>query len=114
VARLDAIPADSVVVLDMAILAESNLGRMDKEHSYTFVVTVEAPLEMRVERVVRRGMDADDARRRANAQASGEQRRALADVVIVNDGDLAGVSAQVDRLWDQLLGRVVQGQDQGA
>jgi dephospho-CoA kinase len=114
VARLDAIPPDSVVVLDMAILAESNLGRMDKEHSYTFVVTVEAPLEVRVERAVRRGMDADDARRRANAQASGEQRRALADVVIVNDGDLAGVSAQVDRLWDQLLGRVVQGQDQGA
>jgi dephospho-CoA kinase len=105
VARLDAIAPDSVVVLDMAILAESNLGRIDKEHSYTFVVTVEAPLEVRVERAVRRGMDADDARRRANAQASEEQRRALADVVILNDRDLAAVAVQVDRLWGGLVRR---------
>jgi dephospho-CoA kinase len=110
VARLDAIPSDSVVVLDMAILAESNLGRIDREHSYTFVVTVEAPLEVRVERAVRRGMDAGDARRRANAQASEAERRALADVVIVNDRDLGTVAGQVDRLWGRLLGRVPRGE----
>jgi dephospho-CoA kinase len=104
-ARLDALPADSVVILDMAILAESNLGRGDPEHSYQFVVTVEAPLEVRVERAVRRGMDRDDARRRANAQASEEQRRTLADAVIVNDSDLAGVAHQVDRLWQELDSR---------
>jgi dephospho-CoA kinase len=105
VARLDGLPGDSIVILDMAILAESDLGRPDPAHSYQFVVTVEAPLEMRVERAVRRGMDADDARRRAGAQASEEQRRAVADAVIVNDTDLSGVALQVDRLWQELMSR---------
>jgi len=104
VARLDALPAHSVVILDMAILAESNLGRSDPEHSYQFVVTVEAPVEVRVERAVRRGMDADEVRRRMSAQASEDQRRALADVVVVNDSDLAAVAAQVDQVWAQLAG----------
>jgi dephospho-CoA kinase len=105
VARLDALPADSVVVLDMAILAESNLGRSDPEHSYQFVITVEAPVELRVERAVRRGMDADEVRRRVKAQASGDERRALADVVVFNDTDLAAVSAQLDQVWPQMTGR---------
>jgi dephospho-CoA kinase len=102
VARLDAVPNDAIVVLDMAILAESNLGRSDPEHSYQFVVTVEAPLALRVERAVRRGMDADDARRRAEAQASEDQRRSLADTVIVNDAGMEAVAAQVEWLWQEL------------
>ena len=102
VARLDALPADSVVILDMAILAESNLGRSDAEHSYQFVITVEAPLEQRVERAVRRGMDPEEVRRRVKAQASEDQRRARADVVVVNDSDLAAVADQVDGIWAQL------------
>jgi dephospho-CoA kinase len=105
VARLDALPADSVVVLDMAILAESNLGRSDPEHSYQFVITVEAPMELRVERAVRRGMDQDEVRRRVKAQASEDERRAVADVVVYNDTDLAAVNVQLDRVWAQMTGR---------
>jgi dephospho-CoA kinase len=105
VARLDALPSDSVVILDMAILAESNLGRSDPGHSYQFVITVEAPVEVRVERAVRRGMDPDDVRRRMKAQASEERRRALADVAVLNDTDLAAVAGQVDQIWSQLTGR---------
>ncbi len=108
-ARLDALPGDAIVILDMAILAESNLGRGDPDHSYRFVVTVEAPLAVRVERAVRRGMEADEVRRRANAQASEDQRRALADTVIVNDSDLKAVSSQVDRLWKELEIRRIAG-----
>ena len=44
-------------------------------------------------------MDQADARARIAAQATREQRRAAADVVIDNDGDLAGLQAQVDALW---------------
>jgi dephospho-CoA kinase len=105
IARLDALPADSVVVLDMAILAESNLGRSDPEHSYQFVITVEAPVELRVERAVRRGMGADEVRRRMKAQASEEERRAVADVVVVNDADLAAVKTRVDEVWADMIGR---------
>jgi len=89
---------DAVVVLDMAILAESDLGR----GLYTVVVTIEAPVELRVARAVARGMDEADVRRRIENQASEATRRALADHVIVNDGDEAALRAQVDRVWAAL------------
>src|SRR5215207_4696729 len=39
-----ALPLDALVVYDMAILVESNLGRADPAHRYSRVVVVEAPL----------------------------------------------------------------------
>ena len=95
---LAGIDDDAVVVLDMAILAESNLGL----GRYATVVTVEAPIELRVARAVARGMPEADVRRRLAAQASEETRRALADHVVVNDGDEASLARQVDALWDLL------------
>ena len=109
--RLDAVrgdegSAESVVVLDMAILVESTLGRGDPEHSYTKVVVVEAPPDLRVRRAVARGMEADDVRARIASQATDDERRAVADVVITNDGDLATLAQRVDGLWGQILGWV--------
>ncbi len=96
--RLRACGAE-VVVLDMAILVESSLGRLDPPYGYTRVVTVEAPVELRVRRAVERGMDEDDARRRVERQASEDERRAVADRVIVNDGDETALRAQVAECW---------------
>lgn len=64
VERIDALPDDAIVVLDMAILVESHLGRIDPAHSYSRVVVVEAPEELRVERAVARGMREADVRAR--------------------------------------------------
>ncbi len=114
VSRLDALPPGAVVVLDMAILAEGNLGRPDPQHSYQYVITVEAPLERRIERAVQRGMDEADARRRAAAQASEAERRLLADVVIVNDGDLAALISEVDALWRSMAAWQVAGVGRGS
>lgn len=107
--RLDAVrgdegSAESVVVLDMAILVESTLGRGDPEHSYTKVVVVEAPPDLRVRRAVARGMEADDVRARIASQATDDQRRAVADAVITNDGDLATLAERVDELWRLVCG----------
>jgi dephospho-CoA kinase len=101
--RLDALPDDAIVVLDMAILVESNLGRGDPAHSYSRVIAVEAPVGLRVERAVARGMAEADVRNRVAAQATDEERRAVADVVIVNDGDLSQLAARVDEAWTHLL-----------
>lgn len=96
---IDSLPASTErVVLDMAILAESILGR----GIYEIVVTVEAPIELRVQRAVARGMQEDDVRRRIANQASEAERRALAAHVIVNDGDEAHLHAQVDAVWAAL------------
>lgn len=102
--HLDTLPADTIVVLDMAILVESNLGRGDPAHSYTRVVVVEAPVELRVRRAVERGMREDDVRARIASQATDDDRRAVADVVVVNDGDLALLTERVDDLWATILG----------
>ena len=94
---LAGIDAD-VVVLDMAILAESDLGH----GVYEVVVTVEAPTELRVARAIARGMTEIDVRRRIAVQASELERRQLAEHVLVNDGTEAHLAAQVARCWAAL------------
>jgi dephospho-CoA kinase len=101
-ARLDALPAHAIVVLDMAILVESNLGRLADGRSYSRVVVVEAPTELRVQRAVERGMQGDDVRARIASQATDEQRRAVADVVLTNDADRDTLSTRVEELWARI------------
>jgi dephospho-CoA kinase len=103
VRRLDLLGPDAIVILDMAILAEGDLGRPDPDHSYGLVITVEAPLDARVERAKARGMAEGDVRARIAAQATDAERAALADVVIVNDGSMAALADDADRVWAQLL-----------
>ena len=100
---LDAQASDAIGVLDMAILVESTLGRGDPAHSYSKVVVVEAPQELRVARAVARGMAEADVRARIASQATDEQRRAVADAIVVNDGDLATLEARVADLWRTLV-----------
>jgi dephospho-CoA kinase len=102
VGRLRDLPSSTIAVLDMAILAESQLGRSDDRYRYSFVVTVEASIDVREQRAVSRGSDLADVRRRIANQASDTQRRAVADVVITNDGTAEQLAEQVDALWDRL------------
>jgi dephospho-CoA kinase len=94
--RVADVPPDSVVVMDVPLLVEA------ARSGYDVVVIVEAPEDVRVERLVMRGMAADDARRRMAAQASDEERRKLADVVLDNSGSEDDLDRQVDALWAQL------------
>jgi dephospho-CoA kinase len=97
--RIQAAPADATVVCDVPLLAES---KQAQSRGYPVVVVVEAPLEVRLDRLEGRGIARDDAQRRIAAQASDEERRALATHVIDNAGDLAHLEAQVDELWADL------------
>jgi dephospho-CoA kinase len=89
-----AAPADAVVVHDVPLLAETGQGS-----SYGLVVVVEADPAVRVARLVQRGLTADDARARIAVQATDEQRRAIADVVLDNSGTPEQLAEQVDRFW---------------
>jgi dephospho-CoA kinase len=99
---LAAAPPDAMVVYDVPLLAESAGGALGRTGEFDAVVVVEAPLETRVRRLVGRGLTADDARARIAAQASDEQRRSIADHVLVNDGDLDDLTSAVDALWANL------------
>jgi dephospho-CoA kinase len=101
-ALLDSAPESAVVVYDVPLLAESGVLDDDSGRRFDTVVVVTAPLEVRVERLVARGMSEQDARARIDAQASDEQRRALADHVVDNSGDLTDLDAAVASLWDAL------------
>ena len=94
--RMAAAPAGSVVVLDVPLLVEA------ARSGYDVVAIVEAPEELRLERLVGRGMSPDDARRRMAAQASDADRRKVADVVLDNSGSEADLEARIDSLWARL------------
>ena len=89
---------EAVVVYDVPLLAETG-GALGRTGEFDAVVVVEAPVETRVARLVARGLTEQDARARIAAQATDEQRRAVADHVVTNDGDLAALDAAVTRLW---------------
>ncbi len=90
---------DAIVVYDVPLLVESDMAA-----GFDRVVIVEAPTQLRLERLAGRGMTEDDARARMASQATDEQRRAVADEVIVNDGSRAALAQQVDAVWQRLTG----------
>ena len=89
-----AAPPDAVVVQDVPLLVETG-----QASSYDLVLVVEADLDTRVRRLVGRGVSEEDARARIAAQATDEQRRAVADVVLDNSGTVEELEAQVERFW---------------
>ena len=75
-------PADGILVQDIPLLVETG-----QAENFDFVLVVEAPEDVRLQRMVRdRGMDSNAARARIAAQATPGQRAAAADVVLHNTG----------------------------
>ena len=85
---------DAVVVHDVPLLVETGQAA-----SYDLVLVVETGEDVRVARLVARGLTEDDARGRIAAQATDDQRRAVADVVLRNEGTPEELRAEVDRFW---------------
>ncbi len=97
-----AAPPGAVVVHDVPLLVETG-----QASSYDLVLVVEADPAVRVARLVQRGLTAEDARARIGAQASDEQRRAVADVVLDNSGTPEQLAEQVDRFWAERVAPVI-------
>jgi dephospho-CoA kinase len=91
-----------IIVHDVPLLAESR-----GKGGFDVVIVVDVPPELQVERLVsQRGMAPDQARARMAAQASREQRLAVADVVIDNSGTLDDLDRRVAEVWADLQRRV--------
>ncbi|MFF5186281.1 dephospho-CoA kinase [Streptomyces sp. NPDC000345] len=94
-----AAPEDAVVVHDVPLLTENGLAPL-----YDLVVVVDASPETQLDRLVRlRGMSEKDARARMAAQATREQRREIADIVIDNDVPLPELRRRVKDVWAELV-----------
>ncbi len=95
-----AVTEDEVVVEDIPLLVESGMAPL-----FPLVVVVHADAEVRLDRLlVRRGMDEADARARIAAQATDEQRRAVADVWLDNSGTEGELIERARDLW---FGRIL-------
>ena len=96
---LESAPADAVVVYDMPLLVEQGPQALT---GWDAIVVVDAPDEVRLERLVARGVDREDGQRRMAAQVTRDARLAAADHVVDNSGDLASLERAVDALWTTL------------
>ncbi|MFI8964676.1 dephospho-CoA kinase [Streptomyces sp. NPDC053493] len=101
-AELEALAGpDDVVVHDVPLLTENGLAPL-----YDLVVVVDAAPETQLDRLVRlRGMTEPEARARMAAQATRAQRRAVADLLVDNDGPLEALESQVRKVWEELRQR---------
>ena len=83
------VPPEVAVVEHPLLVETGGYARVDT------VLVVEAPIEMRIARLVAaRGMAESDARNRISAQADDAERRAVADIVVINDGAIEALRAQ--------------------
>ncbi|HVX54259.1 dephospho-CoA kinase [Nocardioides sp.] len=93
-------PADAVVVHDIPLLAETGQAA-----GFDAVIVVDVPEEIQIERMMRdRGVSEADARARIAAQASREQRRAVATYIIENTGTREDLRRRVTEVFDELRG----------
>jgi dephospho-CoA kinase len=92
------VPDDGVVVHDLPLLVEAGMASL-----FDLVVVVDVPEDVQVERLVTlRGMSEAEAHARLAAQASREERAAVADVVLDNTGTIEDLEARVDELWTRI------------
>lgn len=99
--RADGVP---LVVCDIPLLFEAGLAdRVDT------IVLVDAPLELRLDRLVRdRGLAPAEARRMIAAQLPAERKRARADFIVDNSGSRDALAARVDEVWRALQSPALQ------
>lgn len=96
---IDSVAEGTVVVEDIPLLVETGMAPF-----FPLVVVVWADEETRVTRLINRGLPEHDARARMKAQASDEQRRAIADVLLDNSGTQEELVEKARQLWfDRVL-----------
>ena len=89
---------DDILIYEIPLLVET-----DASEKFDYIITVEADIELRKARLLKRGLYISQIEKRMAAQASQESREAIADSVIYNDGDEDSLLRQVENLWESVL-----------
>jgi dephospho-CoA kinase len=97
---------DLIVVHDVPLLAEGQ-----RASEFSVVIVVDVPTELQVTRLAGRGLPEEQARARMAAQATREERLAIATVVIDNSGTLEDLDRRVDEVWADLRARLAAAPD---
>jgi dephospho-CoA kinase len=98
-------PADAMVIYNVPLLVEANV-----QLAFDVVVTVEAPVDVRVERLMNeRGMSKSDAVARVQSQASATERANHADHILNSNQDLALLLKDARLLWNRFTEEAKRG-----
>lgn len=92
-----ALADDEILIYEIPLLVETNAAS-----KFDQVITVEAPLDERIERLKARGLYPTEIERRIANQVSPEERRAIANIVIENDGSQEDLLRKVEAIWEEL------------
>jgi dephospho-CoA kinase len=91
-------PEGAIVIYTVPLLVEASV-----DLPFDFVVTVEAPAEKQIERMVKsRGMTAQQASSRITAQASAAERANRADVILNSNQSLGRLLDDAEVLWHDI------------
>ena len=88
---------DSIVINQIPLLVESK-----HEYKFDHVITVSATEEVRIQRLLMRGMNLTQIKQRIGAQSTDAQREAISDTVISNDKDHSELLVEVEKVWEIL------------
>jgi dephospho-CoA kinase len=88
---------DSIVINQIPLLVESS-------HDYKFdhVITISASEDVRIERLLKRGMNLNQIKQRLQAQSTDAQREQISDSIIRNDKSQAELLPEVEKVWELL------------
>ena len=89
---------NQIMVYEIPLLVETNAAER-----FDFIVTVESDPELRKQRLRARGMFHSDIEKRMASQASEDERRAIADCVLTNDGSEDDLLRQVENVWESTI-----------
>ena len=89
---------EDILIYEIPLLVET--GAAEK---FDYIITVEADLELRKKRLIKKGLYISQIEKRISAQATPEARAAIANTVIHNDGDEDALLRQVENLWEDVL-----------
>ena len=101
---LSALPSDAIAIYNVPLLVEAKV-----DHDFDLVVTVEAPEDEQVKRLVKnRGMTETEARARINSQAKPVERAAVADVILNSNQDINLLLKDADDLWRTIQSKAAE------
>ena len=88
---------DQILIYEIPLLFETKaMERFD------YIVTVEADMQLRKERLLKKGLRNSEVESRIAAQASREERVSIADQVFENNGSEDELLRSVENLWELL------------
>ncbi|CAB4627262.1 unannotated protein [freshwater metagenome] len=96
--RFSELPADSIVIYNVPLLVEASV-----DNDFDLVVTVEAPRDKQIERLVKhRGLTEEQATLRIDSQATPAQRANAADEILNSNQPIEALLKDARQLWSKI------------